>query len=80
MNEKSDDKLIKAFINPLAFLEVDEEGTEAAAATVVEIVETSAGPGAKPSILYINRPFAFFIREKHSEAIIFSGKLTNPLN
>ena len=63
-----------------SFLEVDEEGTEAAAATVVEIVETSAGPGAKPSILYINRPFAFFIREKHSEAIIFSGKLIDPMS
>jgi serine protease inhibitor len=62
-----------------SFLEVDEEGTEAAAATVVEIVETSAGPDIKPSVLYINRPFAFFIREKHSKAIIFFGKLINPM-
>ena len=61
-----------------SFLEVDEEGTEAAAATIVEIVETSAGPDTKPSLV-INQPFVFFIREKHSESILFSGKLMDPL-
>lgn len=60
-----------------SFLEVDEEGAEAAAATIVEVSYTSAGPGSKPT-LTINKPFAFFIREKHSETIIFSGKLVNP--
>ena len=58
-------------------IEVDEEGTEAAAATIVEIVETSAGIDPKPTFI-IDKPFAFFIREKHSEAIIFSGKLVDP--
>ena len=61
-----------------SFLEVDEEGTEAAAATIVEIRETSFDPNAKPSVLYINQPFAFFIREKHSKTILFSGKLVDP--
>lgn len=61
-----------------SFLEVDEEGTEAAAATVVEIRETSAGPVAKPDILRMDKPFAFFIREKHSNTILFSGKLKDP--
>ncbi len=61
-----------------SFLEVDEEGTEAAAATIVEIRETSFDPNAKPSVLNINKPFAFFIREKHSKTILFSGKLLDP--
>jgi len=61
-----------------SFIEVDEEGTEAAAATVVEIVKTSIGPDSKPSTLFIDKPFAFFIREKHSNAVIFSGKMINP--
>jgi len=61
-----------------SFLEVDEEGTEAAAATVVEIMETSIDPNAKPFVLYIDHPFAFFIREKHSKTILFSGKLLDP--
>ena len=63
-----------------SFIEVDEEGTEAAAATVVEISKTSIGPDPKPLVLNINKPFAFFIREKHSKTILFSGKLLNPLN
>lgn len=61
-----------------SFIEVDEEGTEAAAATVVEIIETSAGPGANPSVIFINKPFAFFIREKHSNTILFAGKMLDP--
>lgn len=61
-----------------SFLEVDEEGTEAAAATVVQISLTSIDPDGRPSVLNMNRPFAFFIREKHSKSILFSGKLMNP--
>ncbi|UOR06837.1 serpin family protein [Hymenobacter aerilatus] len=54
------------------FVEVDEEGTEAAAATAVGIVTTSAGP---PPELWLNRPFLFLIREKSSNAILFIGQL-----
>jgi len=61
-----------------SFIEVDEEGTEAAAATIVEIVELSAGGGGSQPTIFIDRPFAFFIREKHSETILFSGKLIDP--
>ena len=63
-----------------AAIEVEEEGTEAAAATIVEIVETSAGGNDAAPTFFIDRPFAFFIREKHSESIIFSGKLVDPKN
>ena len=59
-----------------SFIEVDEEGTEAAAATVVEVSLTSVG-GGKPTIM-VNKPFAFFIREKHSNSILFAGKLLDP--
>jgi serine protease inhibitor len=60
-----------------AFIEVDEVGTEAAAATVVEIVErVSLPPG--PTLITLDQPFLFFIQEKHSGAILFMGKLGNP--
>ncbi|MBR9998832.1 MAG: serpin family protein [Cyclobacteriaceae bacterium] len=59
-----------------AVIEVNEEGSEAAAATAVEIVETSLPP--EPDIIIINRPFIFLIREKHSGTILFAGKLTDP--
>lgn len=60
------------------FLEVDEEGTEAAAATVVEMIETSV-PGTTHPTVYLNRPFIFAIRENHSGAILFMGKIVEPV-
>ncbi|MBW3130050.1 serpin family protein [Hymenobacter profundi] len=54
------------------FVEVDEEGTEAAAATAVGMVNNSIG---SPTELWINRPFLFIIREKSSNAILFIGQL-----
>jgi serine protease inhibitor len=55
------------------FVAVDEEGTEAAAATSVGIVRTSL----PPSVL-VDRPFIFLIREKSSNAILFIGQLMQP--
>ncbi|WP_026463549.1 serpin family protein [Adhaeribacter aquaticus] len=55
------------------FVDVNEEGTEAAAATSVGIVLTSL----PPSIL-VNKPFIFLIREKSTNAILFIGQLMNP--
>ena len=56
-----------------SWVDVNEEGTEAAAATVVEIRETSAGPAVRA-----DRPFLFFIRERLSGTILFAGKLASP--
>ncbi|MBF9143648.1 serpin family protein [Hymenobacter properus] len=55
------------------YLEVNEEGTEAAAVTSVGAVTTSV-----PSPTMLNRPFLFLIREKSSGAILFIGQLMNP--
>ncbi|WP_232835158.1 serpin family protein [Pleomorphovibrio marinus] len=60
-----------------AFIEVDEKGTEAAAATVVEIFTTSAGP-QQPRMLRVDKPFVFFIQDNHSGAILFIGQLGDP--
>jgi serine protease inhibitor len=59
-----------------AFIETNEEGTEAAAATVVGIVATSL-----PSILEINldHPFLYIIRETSTNAILFMGRVSDPL-
>ncbi len=61
-----------------ALIEVDEKGTEAAAATVVEIIELTAAPNPTPQVITLDRPFIFFIQEKHSGAILFMGKLSDP--
>ncbi|EOZ93192.1 Serine protease inhibitor (serpin family) [Indibacter alkaliphilus LW1] len=61
-----------------ALIEVDEKGSEAAAATVVEIVELSSSGSSTPRVLTLDKPFIFMIQEKHSGAILFMGKLGDP--
>lgn len=59
-----------------AFVDVNEQGTEAAAVTSVEIGLTSAGP---ISVLEFNRPFIFVIREMKTGLVLFAGVVNNPL-
>lgn len=56
-----------------SFIEVNEEGSEAAAATAIGFEFTSAP--SQPQRITINKPFVFFIREKHSRVILFMGQL-----
>jgi serine protease inhibitor len=74
----TDDLKISRVIHE-ALIEVDEQGTEAAAATIVEIVERVSYPPSGPAVITLDKPFIFFIQEKHSGAILFMGKLENPL-
>ena len=60
-----------------SFVEVNEEGTEAAAVTSVEIEVTSAGPENTP--FSVDRPFLFAIRENSTGTILFIGLVRNPL-
>lgn len=60
-----------------AFIETNEEGTEAAAATVVEIGLTMAP--APPMVLKLDHPFMYIIRETSTNSIIFMGRVSNPL-
>ncbi len=55
------------------FVDVNEEGTEAAAVTSVEVRLTSA-----PMPIIVNRPFIFAIRENYSGTILFMGKIVRP--
>lgn len=57
------------------FIEVDEAGTEAAAATVVEMRFTSAGPEDIERFMVINHPFIFVIRDHHSNTNLFMGRI-----
>ena len=59
-----------------AFVEVDERGSEAAAATAVTVVETTAV--AEPMRFYANRPFLFAIVENRYNSPLFMGVLTRP--
>ncbi|WP_437639738.1 serpin family protein [Sorangium sp. So ce854] len=59
-----------------AFVEVNEEGTEAAAATGVAMA-TRAAP-APPQVFRADRPFAFLIRDVATGAVLFMGRVTDP--
>ena len=57
------------------FVNVDEEGTEAAAVTSVEIVERAV---PDRFTFRADRPFIFVIRERFSQTILFAGVLVRP--
>lgn len=58
------------------FIETNEEGTEAAAATVVMIELTSLPSG--PLEVRLDKPFIYIIRETSTNTIVFMGKTGNP--
>ena len=60
-----------------AFVDVNEEGTEAAAATGVVMDIKSARPDAVP-VFRADHPFVFLITEKESGAVLFMGRVVNP--
>jgi serpin B len=59
-----------------AFIAVDEEGTEAAAATA--IVMRAASAPTETVELSIDRPFLFALRDIHTGALVFFGRVTDP--
>jgi serpin B len=60
-----------------ATITVDEEGTEAAAATAV-IVGLESAPIGEPITLVIDRPFLFFIQHLPTGTILFMGRVVEP--
>ncbi len=62
-----------------AFVEVNEEGTEAAAATAIEMdlclaeLETP-----EPKVFQADHPFLFFIRDRNTNSVLFSGRVLEP--
>jgi len=66
-----------SFVDHKAVIEVNEEGTEAAAATVVGIMQATSIHDMPPSFI-VNRPFYFEIRDDRSGSILFMGKILNP--
>jgi serine protease inhibitor len=75
-----DVQLFISMVKHKTFLQVDEEGTEAAAVTVVEMSRTSVGDGPSAEfVMRVDRPFLFMIREHHSQTILFVGKIVEPV-
>jgi serpin B len=65
-------ELYISYVKQKTFVEVDEEGTEAAAATVVAVA-VEAAPVIP--VMRVDRPFVFAIRERFSGTVLFVGKV-----
>jgi len=65
-------ELFLEFVKQNSFVDVNEEGTEAAAVTVVGVGVTSL-----PSypVMRVDRPFLFVLRERHTGTVLFMGKI-----
>ena len=59
-------------------IKVDEEGSEAAAATAIITTDRSGFPPPTPPKFHANKPFLYFIVERSSGAILYSGRLVDP--
>ncbi len=71
----SDTGTLISFVLQKTYIEVNEQGTEAAAVTAVGIGTTSIGLEYQ---FILNRPFLFLITEKTTNAISFIGKVGKP--
>ena len=74
----SDRPLSISAVRQRAFVEVNEEGTEAAAATGLTIQSSSASTPPKPFQMIVERPFLFLIEDQQTRTILFMGVVYDP--
>ncbi|PSN16251.1 proteinase inhibitor I4 serpin, partial [filamentous cyanobacterium CCT1] len=72
---------LEAFINQVrhkTFIEVNEEGTEAAASTAIGIMPTSIQMPQEPFAMVVDRPFVAAIRDRNTGTLLFVGAIVDP--
>jgi len=72
----TEERLVISAVIHQANIDVDEKGTEAAAATAV--VMRATGAPAEPVALRVDRPFLFALRDVPTGAILFLGRIADP--
>jgi serpin B len=72
----TDEQLYISNVVHQANIDVDEKGTEAAAATAV-VMRATAIPG-EPVTLHVDKPFLFAVRDTRTGAILFLGRISDP--
>jgi serpin B len=61
-----------------AYIDVDEEGTEAAAATGIEMRSSAVARVQPPIVFRADHPFLFLIRDNKSGGVLFIGRVADP--
>ncbi|CAG7785367.1 unnamed protein product, partial [Allacma fusca] len=75
---ESDTRLYVSEIVQKAMIEVNEEGSEAAAATALGSVDHSFSAGPRPIKFLADRPFYFQIVDRTTKFVLFAGTYENP--
>jgi serpin B len=76
-NRSEDGLFIKSVVHK-AFIDVGEEGAEAAAATAVTMSRARSMPNPRVATFHVDRPFLFYIVDMDSGAILFQGRISDP--
>ena len=75
----SEEPIFISFVLQKTFIDVNEDGTEASAVTVVAFENTSTGSEPVPISFDLYRPFLYFITDKRTGSICFMGKVGHPI-
>ena len=75
---KTSDRVFLSNLFHKAFVEVDEQGAEAAAATAAVMVRVTDAVVVEPKVFMADHPFLFIIRDVNTQAILFVGRVSNP--
>ena len=76
---KNSERVFISRVKHKTFAEVNEEGTEAAAATSVEMSTTSVMQPRKPFRMIVDRPFFCAIRDNRTGSLLFMGSIADPM-
>jgi serpin B len=70
-------RLVVADVVHQTWVQCDEAGVEAAAATAV-VMKRTAAPGGLPKHFVADRPFAFLLRDVRTDLVLFAGRVADP--
>ncbi len=76
----ADEPLFVSEVKQNSFVEVNEEGTEAAAVTTVHMVGSAMPRPVELFEMIVDRPFVFVIEDSETQSILFMGVVYDPVN
>ena len=74
----ADEPLFVSEVKQKSFVDVNEEGTEAAAVTTVVVGNSLAMRPVEPFEMIVDRPFVFVIEDSETQSILFMGTIFDP--
>ena len=75
----ADEPLFVSEVKQKSFVEVNEEGTEAAAVTTATVLAAAVFRPEKSFEMIVDRPFLFVIADDQTKSVLFMGMIYNPV-